>query len=253
LSLFAAAPDKRYTERFTLLYSPVWMAVVGVVMLTGVFRGWGERGLMLLGVGMAAPLFAMPFFGGERDRPLLERHAFRFVWLITLFAFLQCYFGSPLFFRLFGMRYHFNSRILWNGTPLFLYFMTVAYFATYHAVDVVLWRAFRTRQRRPGPLAVLGVRALLAYATAFAETAAMATEGMRDAFSYRDPRFVMLWGSIAYGSLFFVTLPLFYDLDEDERLPRRSFADVTLRLLALNMICLVVYEIMEWALRPIAP
>jgi hypothetical protein len=62
----------------------------------------------------------------------------------------------------------------------------------------------------------------------------------------------MVWGSIAYGAIFFVTLPLFYELDEDAGVSPR-LAAVTMRLLALMMICLVIYEFYSLIVSPFAP
>src|SRR5687768_718032 len=137
--MLAPRPDKRFTEIFVLAYTPVWSVAILWAMTSGVLRGWGDAEHLLFGVALAAPIFVMPFL--RRELPLLERHAFRFALLVTLFALLQCWFGSQMFFDVFGMRYAFRTTIVWNGTPAFLYLLTVAYFATYYTVQVVLWRA----------------------------------------------------------------------------------------------------------------
>jgi hypothetical protein len=249
-AMFAARSDKRFTELFVLAYTPVWIAAVLWAMTSGVLRGWGDAEHLVFGVVLALPVFAAPFLPRKAAPPLLERHSFRFAYLVTLFSFLQCWMGSKLFFDVFGMEYHFRTSIVWNGTPAFLYFMTVAYFATYYAVQVVVWRAIR--RRFPGTLARWLSRAVLAYVTAFAETAGMANDLIDEWFSYTDRTFVMAWGSIAYGAIFFVTLPLFYDLDEDDaQSPKLGAA--TMRLFALMTICLVVYELYTILVGPFAP
>lgn len=248
--MLATRPDKRFTELFVLAYTPVWVAAVLWAMTSGVLRSWGELEHMLFGLALALPLALMPLVPRASAPPLGERHATRFVWLVTLFAVLQCWFGSELFFEVFGMQYRFRTSIAWNGTPAFLYLMTVAYFATYYVVQVVLYRAFR--RRVTNGLARLFARAVIAYATAFAETAGMANDLLADWFSYRDRGFVMWVGSIAYGAIFFVTLPLFADLDEKapSKPPLRA---ATTELLALTMICLVVYEVYAIVVGPFAP
>ncbi len=248
--MLAARPDKRFTEIFVLAYTPVWaLAVVGV-MVSGVLRGWGDAEHMLFGVALVVPLLAMALLPRKSAPPIGERHATRFLLLVTLFAFLQCWFGSELFFDVFGMRYRFSTTIIWNGTPAFLYLMTVAYFATYYVVQVVAYRAIRARVKRPA-LRLLA-RAVLAYATAFAETAGMANDMLADWFSYRDREFVMLVGSIAYGAIFVVTLPLFADLDEKGP-SKPAMRTATTELLALTMICLVIYEAYSLVVGPFAP
>lgn len=248
--MLATRPDKRFTETFVLAYTPVWVAAVLWAMTSGVLRSWGDLEHMLFGVALALPLVLMPLVPRESAPPIGERHATRFVWLVTLFSVLQCWFGSELFFEVFGMQYRFRTSIVWNGTPAFLYLMTVAYFATYYVVQVVLYRALR--RRVTNGLARLVGRAVIAYATAFAETAGMANDLLVDWFSYRDRGFVMWVGSIAYGAIFFVTLPLFADLDE--KAPSKPLLRAaTTELLALTMICLVIYEAYAIVVGPFAP
>jgi cycloeucalenol cycloisomerase len=210
--MLASSPGKRFTEIAVLLYTPVWILAILWAMASGVLPGWGDFAHLAFGVALAAPVVAIPFV--RRQEPLALRHATRFLVLIAIFTFLQCWFGSQLFFDVFGMEYHFHTSIVWNGTPAFLYLVTIAYFATYYTVMVVAWRAIR--RRFPGNTIVAFVsRAVLAYVTAFAETAGMANDMLAEHFSYTDRTFVMVWGSFAYGAIFFVTLPLFYDLDEE--------------------------------------
>ena len=58
---------------------------------------------------------------------------------------MQVWFGSDLFFDFLGMEYHFGVTWTAHRTPVFLYFMTIAYFSTYYAILQIVWRAFRTR------------------------------------------------------------------------------------------------------------
>jgi hypothetical protein len=236
---------KRKTEYFALAYTPVWAGVVAVIMFSSVLGHWGEWQHEALGLGLMAPLWVWPLFV-EQERPLVKRFAFRWVTLLTLFSFIQNYFGTQLFFHSFGMQYHFNVKAIIAGTPAFLYTMTVAYFATYYAVMQIGYRW--VRQRTQSTVVRLLARAVLGYAMAFAETASMSQPVLAKYFSYADPRFVMLWGSFVYGSIFFITLPLFADLDEDgpsEKPLRALIWD----LLALNMICLIGYELFAVVLR----
>jgi hypothetical protein len=231
-------------ERFVLLYSPLWILAVGGVEFAGVLDHWGDAQHLAFGVALALPIFLAPLLL-ERETPLLRRYALRFSALVTLFTGLQCYFGSWLFFSAFGMQYHFHVTWIWNGTPLFLYFMTVAYFSTYFVALQIAWRAFGARaSSRPVRWAI---RALLCYAVAFAETATMATPRMAAFFSYHDPRFVMLYGSICYGTVFFVALPLFTQLDE-EGPSAPPLSRLAWDLCAINMILLVCYEFYGWVL-----
>jgi cycloeucalenol cycloisomerase len=147
------------------------------------------------------------------------------------------------------MEYHFHvsPRFVWKGTPAFLYFVTVAYFCTYYTAMVMLWRVFRRRFPRAGVAGVL-VRALLSYAVAFAETAFMANETLKSYFSYGDPRWVMIWGSLCYGTIFFVTLPSFARLDEERPTGETTF-DLVRHCLACNMLILMCYELYGFLIR----
>jgi cycloeucalenol cycloisomerase len=246
LRWLAADPAKRHNERLVLAYSLVWMAVIAVVQATRAFTRWGDAGHLALGVGLALPLWIAPLaFPApiDRGRPLAARHAARFTLAIGLFTLLQCYFGSALFFDVLGMEYHFNVRWIWNRTPVFLYFLTVAYFSTYYVVLSILWRAFRTRWPAAPSLLRLAVLALLGYAMAFAETASMANETLSQYFRYRDKSFVLTYGSIFYGAVFFFSLPLIFRIDEDAAEPPPSLGRVAWDMLACTMLILACDEL----------
>lgn len=226
----APTPEKRRVETLVLVLSPLWMAAIAIVQQGRYFTHWSDGAHLAFGVALAAPFFLLAF---------ASAHGARFIALITLMSFIQNYFGATLFFDAFGMQYHFPTTWLLHRTPVFLYFVTVAYFATYYVVMQLAWRALRARF----PRAKWITRALLSYSIAFAETAAMANESIRAYFSYRDPRAVMLFGSIAYGTVFFVTLPLFYDLDENAAAPPVPLRRLIWDLLAMNMLVLICYEL----------
>jgi cycloeucalenol cycloisomerase len=252
MQLFAPNPAKARTEKLALAYSPLWISVVAAVMFSGAFKNWGEWQHMALGVGLLIPVFSIAFVPHDRERatPVWRRHAFRWATLLTLFSVIQNYFGAKLFFERFGMEYHFRTQWIANGTPVFLYPMTVAYFATYYAVMQTAYRAFSSRWPTAPRAARIAVRAALAYLMAFGETATMASPLLAGYFSYSDPRFVMIWGSFAYGTIFFVTLPLFVRLDEETpEAETRPLGAVVWDLLALNLLCLVTHEIWGALLR----
>src|SRR5262249_49728726 len=171
----------RWFEKFALVYSVVWIGVVVVVMATRAPGGWRDLGHMIFGVGVVAPIWIVPLFARE---PAARQHALRFNLWGGAFALLQNYFGTYLFFDVLGMEYHFKTNWEWNKTPVFLYFITVAYFSTYYVVMSLLWRAVRRRfsSRIVWAAAVL----VLGYLTAFAETAGMANDWLREFFFYRN-------------------------------------------------------------------
>jgi cycloeucalenol cycloisomerase len=252
----AEDPAKRWMERFVLGYSVVWIAAIAAVQVTRVFTRWGDLGHLALGVGAALPLWLVPLLRpppSERGRPLAARHSLRFNLWIGLFSLLQVYFGSALFFDVLGMQYHFNVRWVINRTPLFLYPLTIAYFSTYYVVMSIVWRAFRARFATAPTGILLLARALLAYSVAFAETASMANDLLKDYFSYSNKAFVLGYGSVCYGTVFFVSLPFVFGLDEDSRVPAPSLRRIVWDVLAVNMIVLVLYEIYTALLGPSTP
>jgi cycloeucalenol cycloisomerase len=238
-------PSKRWAERFVLAYSPVWMLTVALLQVTGWMGGMADVGHLALGVGLAAPLWLLPLVrpgAADRARPVAERYITSFnVWILA-FTLLQVYFGSALFFDFLGMEYHFHVTWTVNRTPLFLYPMTVAYFSTYYVVLQILWRAFATRVPAAPALARYAVLAALSYAVAFAETSSMATEMMRPYFLYRDRTFTLIYGSLCYGTVFFVSLPGFARIGEpgaERRTPWRLVWDAC----AANTLVLVCYAL----------
>lgn len=238
-------PSQRYVERLYLSFSPVWMAIIAYCMLTHCFARWGDVGHLLLGLSLSLPLWLLPLLrppSSEVGQPLWARHSVKANLFIALMSFVQCYFGSAMFFDGLGMEYHFPTKWLVNRTPLFLYFVTVAYFSTYYALMRLGLRLFLARMPRASSGAVWAVTALLSYSMAFAETFCMASESLRAFFSYADRHKALLVGSVCYGTLFFVSLPVFLRIDEDPRaptLPSRLF----FHTMGANLVILCAYEV----------
>ena len=57
---FSENPSKAWGEKFFLVYSPVWMALMASVMGFGIADAIGERGFMAIGIAVAAPLVVVP-------------------------------------------------------------------------------------------------------------------------------------------------------------------------------------------------
>ncbi len=259
LRLLSPDPEKRRGEVLLLGYAPLWIAAVALVALRQSFTTWGDAEHLLFGVGLAAPLFLLPFLPrlGHSTHPLADRYLTKAVVFITLLSFLQNYFGTDLFFTVLGMRYHFHTRLLLDGSPLFLYFMTVAYFSTYFVLMQLALRAFGSAQQSAAPsmgsalpaariLRVLFI-ALLSYTVAFCETLFMANQRLHEVFSYADKGHALFVGSLCYGTIFFVTLPLFYRIDEP--INARPVAHPTplsrviWEVLGANLLILCCYEV----------
>jgi cycloeucalenol cycloisomerase len=237
---------KRRVERLHLFFTPLWTGAVGLVLLTGAFRHWGDVGLMLLGLGMALPLWAIPLFT-ERERPLPARYALKATLFLTVLSFVQNYFGAPLFFRFFGMEYHFNASFRGNGSPWFLSLMTVAYFSTYFAIMQALLRLLDRRLAAVEPLPLRRLLRGLACAglgcsMAFLETLFMANELLRGYFAYASKARMLSVGSLCYGTLLALALPLYARIDEDPQQPT-PLGRVLWEVLGVNMLVLICYEL----------
>jgi cycloeucalenol cycloisomerase len=239
---------QRWLEGIFLLYTPVWTAACALVMWSGVFKRWDDRAHLGFGLALALPLWLLPgLCRSERGVPFAARYTVRATLFIALFSFLQNYFGSPLFFRCFGLSYHFAVTWTGNGSPWFLSFMTVAYFSTYFAlmqlglrrVDALVGHAAL------GPLR-LGLRAaacvLLGSAMAFAETLGMANKWLAGYFAYADKTRMLLYGSLCYGSLLALALPLYVGLGDPEA-SKRPLSAVLWQILGANMLVLILYEL----------
>jgi cycloeucalenol cycloisomerase len=256
MRLFSENPSKAAAERFVLIYSPVWIAIVGFVMLSGVYRTWGDVMYIVLGIGVAAPLVLVPLlrpFPADANRPFWDTSWFRlnlWVWILVWFG---SYFGSEYFFDVLGMRYGFattwnlDAALVGSGkgeVPFFLYPLTQAYFMTYHVVMVVVLRALTTRFSL-GRIARALVIFVLAYSVAFAETFFMAIPQLADVFIYLDRGRMLAFGSIFYACYFVVSVPLIARVDEppEERWP---WTKVVVEALAASMLVLILLD--AWAL-----
>jgi len=228
--LWSHDPGKAAAERFFLLYSPIWIAFVAIIMLTGVYRGWSDAGYMLFGLGVAAPLVLVPYLtprAEEIGRRFWETSWFRLNLWIALFVGFGSYIGTHYFFDVVGMRYGFPTT--WNfeaelvgdsdgRVPMFLYPLTQAYFMTYHVAMTVILRYLSTRFGL-GRVSRALIIAVLAYAVAFAETSFMAIPALADVFEYADRGRMLVWGSMFYATYFIVSLPVFATIDEDQPWP----------------------------------
>ncbi len=231
----ARDPAKAASERFYLFYSPIWIAFVGLVMVTGMYRSWGDIGYLVFGLGVAAPMVLVPLLWpapSEAGRRPWATSWFRLNLWIALFVFVGTYFLTHYFFDILGMRYRFPTH--WNfqaelvgageiagegrEVPLFLYPLTQAYFMTYHVVMTVVLRYLGTRFEL-GKFGRGAVIVGLAYSVAFIETYFMAVPAMSEVFEYVDRGRMLAWGSVFYATYFVVSVPIFSRIDEDQPWP----------------------------------
>lgn len=210
---------KLQTERIWLWYTLVWGCVSGLTMLTGIAAGFRDLGLLLFGVslGLGAVLLPCVFPADvERGQPLTERASFKLTLSVVGFAFLYNYTQTPFFFDVLHMHYGFQSTLNIRNNPVFLYFLTIAYFATYCALSLKCLRFVRAKTQGRSKALGLFLQALVPFAIAFLETALNANPFMTSLFCYDDTKLVLGFGSFAYGLAFVFALPVWFAIDETQ-------------------------------------
>lgn len=183
--------------RFWLLYTVVWGAATGAVMVTGLAERWGDPALLAFGVALAVPALVGPVvLAPDRSLPWWRRTATKLGVAVAAFAVLMNWSQTPFFFEVLHMRYGFRVEWVLQGNPVFLYLLTIPYFATYCALGLLgLGRARRVRQR----WARIALTAAIPFALAAAETALNANPFTERLFCYDDPGFALGFGTVVYG------------------------------------------------------
>ncbi|MFO0552863.1 MAG: hypothetical protein U0271_31025 [Polyangiaceae bacterium] len=262
-TFFSENPDKAWTERVLLVSSLAWIAMMAAVVLTGAMRRWSDVGYLVFSLACAAPMTALPVGLWFARRAKLEgspRFRDSYLLKLLLFVFVVMFFGTYVgtayFFDLMGMRYAFPTKWVFESgvvgrtgghVPVIMYPLTQAYFMTYFTVLTVADRAVSSvlGLRDGRSLAHSAGRAVvvlcLAYAIAFAETFFMATDLMKDLFSYEKHGKMLAIGSIGYASYFIVGLPIVRRFDE--RAPQHGVARPLVDALASSMLTLVLLEV----------
>jgi cycloeucalenol cycloisomerase len=224
---FSENPSKAWGERFFLIYSPIWMIMMGLVMGLGVTARVGEWGFLAIGVAAALPLVVVPAL--IRDERLLGRRWYQTYWFkanlyIAIFNFAANYFGTEYFFDILGMVYDYptieltlDATLVGSGeqrVPVMMYLLTQAYFITYHTTAVIVLRRIRTSRLRIGAMLWPLLLVAVAYFWAWMETKAMANPWIESQFYYRDVERMLAYGSLFYSLYFVASFPIFYQIDE---------------------------------------
>ena len=250
--LFSDNPAKRRTERYWLYYTPVWGMISAVVMVGGFAERWGDWQLMVYGFVLAAGAIAGPLWirgEDEFDTPWYQRTSVKLMFSVVGLSFGLNYTQTPYFYDVLHMHYGFNTNINIRNNPVFLYFVTVAYFSTYCALTMMSFRAFR-RLFGMGSAAGRVLAYLLApIAMAFLETALNANPFIRGLFCYDDLNFMLWFGTLSYGVAFILALPLWIAIDETPG-DKISMWSVVLWLGAVLYADLVMLDLLRYNVAP---
>lgn len=231
--------ERRRVALIYLAYMPLWIGVIGWLMFTKAFAAWGDLGHMAIGLGLGIPAVVLPLVLGG------GRFAQRAVFFLVGMAILQNHFGSWFFFYSLGMQYHFPVTWIANRVPIFLHPLTIAYFSTYYTVMTLVYGLFTRRFPKAPTAARWAMIGVLSYAMAFAETFFMDVEMLQQYFSYADRGRALLLGSIAYGTLFVCSFPIYFALRSESR-----WSKLVWRLLGCNMLILICYEVYGFVMGP---
>lgn len=224
---FSPNPEKAASEVFFLWYSPLWMALMGIMMLTGRDKTSSDEVLLLHSLAVALPLLLIPAVRHFREHGTLRRQSVRSgYWLkanlyIGLFSFFGNYFGTFYFFDMLGMVYNYpnaetnlQSALLYRGdnpVPLIMYFYTHAYFMTYHVTATLVLRRLGANKRA---WVFLPATFVVGYFWAWLETKAMANPMMATSFYYENMDAMLAYGSAIYATYFIASFPIFFAIDE---------------------------------------
>jgi cycloeucalenol cycloisomerase len=215
---FSPNPRKRAVERLWLLYTPVWGSVSGIVMFGGFGERWGDFGLLVFGtlLGLGAAILPVVLRAPEdRDVPWFRSTAFTMVASVVLIAFGLNYTQTPFFWDVLHMHYGFASTTVIDDNPVFLYFLTIAYFATYSVLTCMALRGIKhVLVARPRTAALIGF-SVAPFAMAFLETALNANPFMESLFCYDDMGLMLWFGTLSYGVAFVYALPMWFYADEE--------------------------------------
>jgi len=247
-------PGKRAAERWYLIYTPLWGALAGAVMIAGLGVRWrdharGDLAFFLFGLTLWAGVLAGGYLWRapeDAGRPWHRLYHTKFQIWMFVFAFLGNYF-TQYFYEVLHMQYGFRTRWNLNHVPFFLYMVTVAYFTTYGVLINVFRRAIESSLPAATPRWLRRLAFLPAcFAVAGLETVLNANPWTRSLFCFDDMPFMLWFGTLMYGLWFAVTSPLWFDIDE-KRGVDTPLRQVWLTALAGFMLVICVNEgIRSW-------
>ncbi|MCA9523956.1 MAG: hypothetical protein KC609_23465, partial [Myxococcales bacterium] len=164
------------------------------------------------------------------------------------YSFLMNYFGTAYFYEVLHAHYGFATRWNVNHVPLFLYFVTVAYFATYYALMTLGYRFLARWLRRRSIWLFRVAVGLLPFAIALLESLLNANPFMKSLYCFDDLRFGLWFGTLLYGAWLLMVMPFWIRLEEPEG--DRGLSRALIGALAAAMLCICVAEGIKWRIAP---
>ncbi|EFA75448.1 Cycloeucalenol cycloisomerase [Heterostelium album PN500] len=248
---FSKVPSKAWAEKFYLLYSPFWIGVFSLAVITEEYKKWADLEFFILGLIVSLPCVIVPMLfpcAADRDKPWYERYWVKANIWIALFGFVGNYFWTHYFFVLLRATYRFPVDFRLNEVPVMLYFITHAYFMTYHAATTPILRRFWSSYAptAPGKRQPLGkivgsivIIAAMSYFTAFMEAWTLEKVPY---YHIENREQMYLIGSTFYMLYFVVSFPMFTRIDETNDGQKWSLSRSALEALGSAMIVFILCD-----------
>ncbi len=230
-NVFSPNPDKAWVEKFFLIYSPIWMALMALMMFTGWVKTFNDAQLLIHSLIVMLPIFVVPCLLQKKysNVPWTQSYFLKANLYLLIFGFWGNYFGSEYFFDLLGMVYNFpnattnlDSALVGTGkqpVPLIMYMYTHAYFMTYHVTANIVLRKLKSYTTNMAAIASATLFMVfvfvVGYVWAYLETFAMANPLMAGMFYYEKMELMLKYGSIVYATYFIASFPIYYFIDEE--------------------------------------
>ncbi|MGN0977657.1 MAG: hypothetical protein ACI4PH_06325 [Faecousia sp.] len=220
----SANQDKAWGEKFFLIYSLIWPALMGVSIILDLPETLSNSGMLIMAAVISIPIVGIPLLlPGARTRKWYESYAFKANCYIFVLSFFQNYFLTPYFFDVLGMYYtyptvtsHLEAALVGTShqpVPLIMYFYTQCFYMTYHVTAMVVIRRLNHLGGKGKGRLLPVLIVLTSIFWAFMETFLM-SKAAGTTFGYQDVGRMMKFGTFIYAFCFLTSFPIFYKLDE---------------------------------------
>ena len=213
-------PSKLAYEKFTAVYTPIWIGIFGIVVVTQAYEHFTAWSYIQLCGGLALPFLLQPIvypsagFGSpDAKRPWYQRYAFKANLWLAIYSFIGNYWYTHYFYSVLKAQYTMPAHRL-NNVPIAMYLATHFYFSTYHFFSNALLRKIVTTYKegmRRNTLFV-GSIVVFSYFMAFTETLSISSYPY---YSFEDRNMAYTVGSAFYGIYFLVSFPAFFAFDRE--------------------------------------
>ena len=242
-------PAKAAGEKFFLIYTFVWIVLMGVGIVLGLPEKLNDAGMIVMAAVISVPIVLVPiFFMRDPGKKWYQTYCFKANLFIFILSFFQNYVLTHYFFDVLGMVYsyptvtsHLEAALIGKSgqpVPLIMYFYTQCFYMTYHVTAIVALRRLCTidkpviQKLRPVFFALAGLF------WALMETVIM-SKVAGTTFWYKDVSRMMKYGTFIYAFCFFPSFPMFYCLDEKREW---SVGKTATMAFASNAITLLLFD-----------